>query len=453
MASETASSPGEAAADPESLPEAFREKLIQLRTMELSLRRVVLLAVAGVVVAGLLVAGRDLPVGRTVVSGAVVPRTDVSAPVLLGCVALQILSWGLALAGAMHAHWPLRALILALWTGAMLAVPFATLEVPGTTYLVGYPTLVGVLLVIAVVWQTAIGLWVFDRFHPGWTGRAHRHRFHPLTGIACLAATALIYALGWLSPSPLEVATVASEQYACLGWLIIGVLVVTGGDFAEWAEVAAGQVAGAVARRSPVLLAGATVAVSLAVVAWTLRTSHPQRVALAILEMVALVGTTLVLGRLLISRIPTELSPLTLISTTLGMLAPWLGAEIVLIPLALVLGDAGTFLALLGLPSRRVRRASATPPSNWSARPCTFPHPPTAPSRPCCYRSPSRWSSSLAGFRAWPLRGSSSRFCASGTCGASPSTPGWGRAAALACFPASPPVRRSPPSPSPAGWP
>lgn len=326
--------------------------------MEPNLLRVAVLAMAGIVTAGLLVAVRDAPIDRVVVRVPGLDPAPVSAPILVSCIVLQVVAWSLLLAGAMHAHWPLRATILTVWSLGMLAVvhgvagsyvPAHDSRSPLAVYLV----LAGTLLVVLLVWEVAIAAWLLDRFHAGWAGRTHRHRLNLATGAASLVATALVYGLGWLAyPTPTELATTAVEQGNYLATFMIVVLLVSSSDFTEWAEVVAGRASIILARRRPALLVGGAGLASLALVVNGLRTdSDPRSLALGALEMIVLVGVALGLGRLLlVSRQPGDLPLLTLTWTVVVAILPWAGSYLVLGTAGALLSDLSLFAALVGSP-------------------------------------------------------------------------------------------------------
>jgi hypothetical protein len=343
---------GPVAAGAGGLSEAFRERLIRLRTMEPNLRRVAVATMAGIVVAGLLVAGRDVPLGRVVVGGTLLNHASVSEPVLLLCIALQVVAWSVLLAGGMHAHWPLRALVLLIWSAAMFAIPFSASVLPGkVTVLDVWATAAGVLLLVLTVWSFAVCVWVVDRFHPGWAQRTHRHRLVLATGLAGLVATALIYALGWLaSPVPEGLDTAVALQLSYLSPFMIMVLIVTGSDFTEWAEVVAGRVGTVLARRRPQLPAVGAGLIALALVGFDVwRDPDPSDLVPSVLQVATMAGVGLALGPVLVSRPPTEIPPFTLIWAGLAALLPFITASMILDALTLVILPAAAVLLLTPL--------------------------------------------------------------------------------------------------------
>lgn len=355
--------------DAESLSETFHDKLIKFQTMERRLQLVTALAMLGVVVAALLVGARDVPLARAAVGWQFVTSTQVSTPLLICCVCLQAIAWGLLLGGGMHAHWPVRLITVALWSASMI-VYGATAFGSGRNH---SPLLAGAVLVSVVAgWAVSVAVWVVDGARTRAGAATHRHQLRFLTGAACLVLTLLVYGLGWLpDPTLSGLAQASTEQqlFVQTGILIPAVFL-TGSDFTEWAEVAAGRLGTFLARR-PRLLPPVAAAVALALAVNGIRVDGGVRpVVFNLVETLVVIAAALALGRLLVPRGPTEIPPATLIPTVLVM---WIlvGYSVVVSwTLSYPVGSAAEILQVLGLgaPARLLRALGGALGSYWIFR-------------------------------------------------------------------------------------
>src|SRR5258708_40352674 len=103
----------------ESFRELARERLISIRTMDRRLRLVVGAAVAQLLVAAIMVALRGADIPRII--GDVTDNEESTIPIATFVVApsFVVVAWTFALAGALHAHWALRGLLVGLFSWSL----------------------------------------------------------------------------------------------------------------------------------------------------------------------------------------------------------------------------------------------------------------------------------------------------------------------------------------------
>lgn len=325
------SAPAEVWEEAENLAERFREKLISLRGMDAWPRRSSLLAIAGMLLAALLIATHELPglPGPSVSTSGTSGTGTIPVIDLAGCVILSILAWSYLLAGALHAHWALRLGVMILFTlvglnFAVQGVPILAADVFGLHYFAQHlhhrltvPQILGIIAVLLgdaalpVLALTVLavlgGLWVAVMVR--WIQERVRHA--PPRGLAwtlllaCLLVTAALYlleSLGGPLGSAYPLASAVGEQLLLYGFIVLPlVLFVTASDFAEWAEVVAGNAVARARGLHRAVLPAIAIVVSLAVLADSARTAGGvgplgrQLVPAVIFGVVALV-----MGRLLL---------------------------------------------------------------------------------------------------------------------------------------------------------
>jgi hypothetical protein len=238
----------------ESFRELLRERIISVRTMDPRLRLVVGAAVAQLLVAAIMVALRSADMRRII--GDVTNGEESTIPVATFVVAtiFVVVAWTFVLAGALHAHWSLRVIIVGLFGWAV----FAERDVPAQTTAGSIAAAILLALIVAI----AVATIVRDRNAgpPGARLMATRvAMLLPLVGGLFITA--------WLSAQSVDqteyFTTSVSNHLYNLQYALIPLLVLAGADFADWGHVLGSRGALLVERmRSawPLLLVTAVVA-------------------------------------------------------------------------------------------------------------------------------------------------------------------------------------------------
>lgn len=238
----------------ESFRELLRERIISVRTMDRRLRLVVGAAVAQLLVAALMVALRGADIPRIV--GDVTNGEESTIPVATFVVATAFVTvaWTFVLAGALHAHWLLRVIVVGLFAWSVVVehdVPWQTLG--------GGIAATALLAAIAAITVLTI---VRDR-----RATAPGARLLAARVALLFPLVAGLFICSWLSAQAadqLEYFTTSfSDHLYNLEYALIPLLVLAGADFADWGHVLGSRGALLVERaRSawPLLLATAVVA-------------------------------------------------------------------------------------------------------------------------------------------------------------------------------------------------
>jgi len=238
----------------ESFRELLRERIISIRTMDRRLRLVVGAAVAQLLVAAVMVALRGANMPRIV--GDVTDDVTSTIPVATFVVAtvFVVVAWTFVLAGALHAHWSLRVLVVGLFGWSLVVERDVPAQTTGGT--------VAAIALLAVI--AGITVWSIVR---------DRHAAAPGAGLMA-ARTALLFPLvaglfitAWLSAAASDqfeyFTTSVSDHLYNLEYALIPLLVLAGADFADWGHVLGTRgalVAQRVRSAWPLLVAAAVVA-------------------------------------------------------------------------------------------------------------------------------------------------------------------------------------------------
>jgi hypothetical protein len=284
----------------ETLLGAFRQRALALLRAERSLRLYTGIAIAELFVCTILVLAGDLPLPRMGITSGGNSLDTIPIPILVLSLALQAIAWGMFLTGLLDTRWPVLVAGLALFYFA-----FGQFVGPLSIFPVYLYFLL--LLLVAVSGLIAVGRWR----RRGGSGLPGFGYF-----LANVFLVAAVYALAWLEStqggSAVLFGLTLSVQLGILSFLIITVLFLAGTDFAEWGEVA-GERLGTLAQRLERLgawvVAAIVVAVSVAILADTIRqyqSGMVQQLMMAVLAL-ALVGVVVLAARALRHRRPVRM--------------------------------------------------------------------------------------------------------------------------------------------------
>lgn len=346
-----------------SLAHTFQEKLLRLGGLARWPRRAVLLALGAMVLASVLLAAGALPGPQVPIS---TQGESIPALAFAGCLLLLTLAWGYLLAGSLHSHWPVRLLVLGLYTGSLGLLALISAGNPpagdDTTYVLLH-TLPPFALVGGALFDLWLLLGVTSLLRGGVRAAGGPDPLRFRTLLSCLAFTALLFGLayggaGTLSPKGL--AFIVGFQLLSLQlFLLMPVLFLTGTDFAEWSEVLAGRSVSALSGLPAPVLPLVAIAASLAVLGDALRVSGGFR-QLWWQQLLPAAGfgvLAVLLGMLLLPRAPrlhVSLGPLLgtgLVAFLLAVLyhapaAPVVGLVLLAMVVAVTCGGAWPTLAV-----------------------------------------------------------------------------------------------------------
>ena len=295
----------------ETLLGAFRQRALALLRAERALRLYTGIAIAELLVCTILVLAGDLPLPRMGITSGGNSLDTIPIPILVLSLALQAIAWAMFLTGLLDTRWPILIAGLGLFYFA-----FGQFVEP----MVIFPIYLYVLLLLlfAVLAVIAVGRW-----------RRRRRAGMPGFGLFLANAflVAAIYGVSWLESaqggSSVLFGLTLSVQLGFLSFLIIAVLFLAGTDFAEWGEVA-GERLGALAQRLERLgawvVAAVVVAVSVAILADTIRqyqSGMVQQLVMALLAL-ALVGVVVLAARALRHRRPVRM-PVVALAVAAGL--------------------------------------------------------------------------------------------------------------------------------------
>jgi hypothetical protein len=239
----------------ESFRELARERLISIRTMDRRLRLVVGAAVAQLLVAAIMVALRGADIPRII--GDVTDNEESTIPIATFVVATSfvVVAWTFVLAGALHAHWALRVLIVGLFSWSLIVERDVPAQTTGGS--------VAAIALLAVIAGITLATMVRDR-------RAATAPSARLLGVRVgllLPLVAGLFITAWLSAQSVDqteyFTTSVADHIYNLQYALIPLLVLAGADFADWGHVLGTRVALLVERvRSawPLLVVTAVVA-------------------------------------------------------------------------------------------------------------------------------------------------------------------------------------------------
>jgi hypothetical protein len=212
----------------ESFRELLRERVISIRTMDRRMRLVVGAAVAQLLVAAIMVALRGADIPRII--GDVTDGEESTIPVATFVVATSfvVVAWTFVLAGALHAHWSLRVLVVGLFSWSLLAER----DVPAQTT-AGEIAAIALLAAIVAITLATI---VRDRRAEAPSARLLATRVAML-----LPLVAGLFLTAWLSARAADqleyFTTSVSDHLFNLQYALIPLLVLAGADFADWGHV------------------------------------------------------------------------------------------------------------------------------------------------------------------------------------------------------------------------
>jgi hypothetical protein len=284
----------------ETLIGAFRQRALALLRAERSLRLYTGIAIAELLVCTILVLTGDLPLPRMGITSGGNSLDTIPIPILVLSLALQSIAWGMFLTGLLDTRWPILVAGLGLFYFA-----FGQFVEPFTLFPVYLYALL--LLLVSVSGVIAVGRW-----------RRRHGAGMPGFGLflANVFLVAAVYAVAWLESaqggSAVLFGLTLSVQLGFLSFLIITVLFLAGTDFAEWGEVAGerlGRLAQRLERVGPWVVPGIVVAVSVAILADTIRQYQQGMVQQLVMALLALLLVLVVVlaARALRHRRPVRL--------------------------------------------------------------------------------------------------------------------------------------------------
>lgn len=221
---------------------SFAHRLIALRTLHWTMRLAVLLTFAQLVAVAALIGLGLSPLPLPFVSGDT-PAVRIPALIFFASFASLLLAWAYMLTGAIHGHWSVRWLVLAVFTLLLGAAPANLITSGRADEALGIAQAVP--LVVIWLWALAISLHRV-RARP-YTPGGHAG---PLPGVTFLLA--LVALLGYYGPviaSSLRagdtqpLALVLEQNLSDLYLLLIPVAFLAGTDFAETGEAVTGRIA------------------------------------------------------------------------------------------------------------------------------------------------------------------------------------------------------------------
>ncbi|PWT75938.1 MAG: hypothetical protein C5B60_04670 [Chloroflexi bacterium] len=219
----------------EGLASAWRERAIDLRRLSWPLRLVIAVTILATAVASVLIIIRDVPQSQIVINGTgTIPAAPIPTAAFVAALVLWVLAWSLALTGAIFGHWALRLLVV---------ITFIYISITG--YISERSALiVAVPLVFIALWVLAVSM---ARWLVGLQGRSLPQWLPLVSFFVVLAALSSHYAIllyldkqGGSSTATFP--QIVELEFGLYAIVLIPVLFLTGSDFGEWAEIAAGQV-------------------------------------------------------------------------------------------------------------------------------------------------------------------------------------------------------------------
>jgi hypothetical protein len=235
MRKETAPDSLPVADEDESLASAWRERAIDLRRLSWPLRLVIAATILATGVASALIIIRDVPQSHILID---TTSTTLAAPIptsaFVAALVLWVAAWSLALTGAIFGHWALRLLVVI----TFIFISLVGVIIERSVLIVAVPLLI-------------IALWILAASMARWlVGRRGRSlpRWLPLVSfVVVLAALSSHYAIllyldKQVGPSTAIFPQFVELEFEAYAFVLIPVLFLTGSDFGEWAEIAAGQV-------------------------------------------------------------------------------------------------------------------------------------------------------------------------------------------------------------------
>ncbi len=250
------------------LAEILRERTVEFRTMGRSLRTAIAIAALAVVATAVLVVLRDAPSSDTPVVASEAGLTSVPVVILWATVAVLALAWGYVLAASLHAHPAVGAFGVAAYLAALMPISAAVGWHGGPAWVRG--------AALAAILALAILSWARRRREPFGATSLALGRSAAMVLLAATVSLTFAWDAHRFGIDRFFTFGIA-HHLLVLSFFLLPMLVLTGGEFSEWAELAGGGVGGLARRaRSPVVLAALTGAVALAVLAHLVAT-YQQR--------------------------------------------------------------------------------------------------------------------------------------------------------------------------------
>jgi hypothetical protein len=220
----------------ESLASAWRERAIDLRRLSWPLRLVIATTILATAVASVLIIIRDVPQSHIVIGAtSTTPATPIPTSAFVAALVLWVVAWSLALTGAIFGQAGLRLLVVIVF----IFISLTGFIIERSVFIVAVPQLIIALWILAV----SMARWLVGR-----RGRS-LPRWLPLVSfVVVLAGLSAHYAIllyvdkQAAGPGTAILPSFVELEFSVYGFVLIPVLFLTGSDFGEWAEVAAGQV-------------------------------------------------------------------------------------------------------------------------------------------------------------------------------------------------------------------
>lgn len=214
---------------------ALRVRFIDFRSLSVPLRVVVALSIVAALAAAALIVLRDIPQAHlTLDMGHNSPSALIPTAAFIVAFALWLIAWALALTGAIHGHWALRLVVFAVF----LYVMIETVVLDALSLVFVAP------LLVIIAWMVAVSVlrWAARR-----SGRQLPRWLPALTFIVVLVSFAAHYAIVLVldllaDPSATVFKLLVLDEFQAYSLALVPILFLTGTDFAEWCQVAAGQV-------------------------------------------------------------------------------------------------------------------------------------------------------------------------------------------------------------------
>jgi hypothetical protein len=228
------------------------------------LRLVIAATILATGAASALIIIRDLPQSHIVVSGSsTIPAAPIPTSAFVASLVLWLVAWSLALTGAIFGHRGLGLLVVIIF----IFVSLVGLIIERTVLLVAVPLLF-------------IALWILALSLARWLVRLRGSslpRWLPLVSfVVTLVALASHYAILWYfdkqgGPGTAILPKFVDSEFEGYAFVLVPVLFLTGSDFAEWAEIAGGQLTDWLKRaRSAWVLLTASALVAVGILIWRL---------------------------------------------------------------------------------------------------------------------------------------------------------------------------------------